>query len=341
MKIPQVEKLLRQETAVVVGCTEPAAIAYATQAARKHRKKPLDLNDFTLRLSVSPEVRRNADTAVVPGLGRRGVRAAAVAGLLSSSSGFNPFADLHPETGQDLFRRRKWLVVETARRGGIYIRAEISGGDESVTAEISGRHDHLTRITRDGEVIHSAAPMAESPLTGLEEIGRLAGRRDKRLESLALDFIRRQVRGDASQGLATELAGLVRSRMVGEPLGVLTFTGSGNQGMFLGVPLRWLWESQGDDALPAAVFALLAQIHLSRIRKRISDDCGLAIKAAPALAGGIAFGQGLSPTGIARVMRNVRRRLEDIDCKGAMPGCGAKAIRCLRAVIEETGVKLS
>lgn len=35
MRISDAEKLLRAETAVVVGCTEPAAIAFAVQAARR------------------------------------------------------------------------------------------------------------------------------------------------------------------------------------------------------------------------------------------------------------------------------------------------------------------
>lgn len=337
MKSSRAEELLKREIAVVVGCTEPAAIAYAVQAARKSRKKPLDPGEFSLRLSLSPEVRRNASTAVVPVVGKKGVRAAAAVGLVSSASGFNPFAGLRPGAARSLLRRRKWLAVETSRRRGIYIRAELSGGGETTAATIAFRHDHLARVSRNGRVIRSAARPAPPRLAGLEEIVRLAARRDERLEELARDFILGQVRGDHSRGPAAELAGLVRARMLGEPLPVLTLTGSGNQGMFLGVPLRRLYESRGDEVLPAAVFALLTQVYLSRLEKRISGDCGLAVKAAPALAAGLAFGRGYSPARIARVMDNVRRRLGEIGCPGALPSCGRKAVRCLEAVSAETG----
>lgn len=322
---------------MVVGCTEPAAIAYAVQAARKNRRSPLDPDDFRLRLLVSPEVRRNASTAVVPGIGKRGVRAAAAAGLLAAAAEFNPFAELRPDSAAGLLRRSKWIEIETSRRGGVYIRADLAGGGETVTAVISGRHDRVAKVLRDGKTIFQAPPIEPPPFSSLAEIHRIASRGDRRLEKFARSFTERQVRGDPARSLEEELAGLVRGRMRGDPLPVLTFTGSGNQGMFLGVPLRRLYESRGDCFLPGAVFALLAQVHLSRVRKRISNDCGLAVKAAPALAGGIAFARGLSPAAVGRVMGGVARRLEGIDCRGALPGCGAKAVRCLRAVAAETG----
>ncbi len=337
MRISDAEKLLRAETARVVGCTEPAAIAFAVQAARRQLKGPIDPATVRLRLSVSPEVRRNASTAVVPGIGRRGVRAAAAAGLLSRAEGFNPFAGLRLSPSHPLLRRSGWLLVSTARRRGIFIRAEIATPSGRAAAVVAGRHDRVVSVSRGGEAVFRAARPELPRLRGLAEIAGIARRRDPRLESFARDFLRRQVRGDPSRGLVDELAGLVVDRMNGRPLPVLTFTGSGNQGMFLGVPLRDLYRRRGEEALPAVVFSLLAQVHLCRVRKRISDECGLAVKAAPALAAGLAYARGRSLAEIKRVMERVRRRLENMDCRGALPSCGGKAAHALRVAGEEAG----
>lgn len=339
MKTAGVEKLLKEETAVVVGCTEPAAIAFAVQAARRRLKGSLDLSAVRLELSLSPEVRRNASTAVVPVIGRRGVRAAAVAGLLATAPGFNPFAGLRLSPAHPLLRRSGWLTVASARKRGIFIRAVLITPEERVTAVVAGRHDLIAHVSRNGKTIFRSSRRQRPRLKGMEEIDRIAGRRDHRLESFARDFVRRQVRGDHSRGLAAELAGLVAARMSGAPLPVLTFTGSGNQGMFLGVPLRDLYRERGAEAIPALVFALLAQIHLCRVRKRISNECGLAAKAAPALAAGLAYARGKSLAEITRVMENVRRRLKDMDCRGALPSCGGKAKRALRVAREEVGIE--
>ena len=80
------------------------------------------------------------------------------------------------------------------------------------------------------------------------------------------------------------------------------------------------------------VFALLAQIHLSAKHDRLSDKCGLATKAGPALAAGLAFARGAGPADIRRIFREFPARLADLTCEGAEPACGRKARRAFRAV---------
>ena len=72
--------------------------------------------------------------------------------------------------------------------------------------------------------------------------------------------------------------------MTGYTHPVMTITGSGNQGIFIGLPYQRLHARHGDRNHPAVVFSLLAQIHLSARHQRLSSTCGLATKAAPALA---------------------------------------------------------
>ena len=92
----------------------------------------------------------------------------------------------------------------------------------------------------------------------------------------------------------------------------MTIAGSGNQGIFLGLPYRKLYADQGNAILPAVVFSLLAQVHLSAKYDRLSKDCRLATKAAPALAAGLAFARGAGPVEIRRIFRGIPTRLSGL-----------------------------
>lgn len=337
VKLKNVENLLRGEITEVVGCTEPAAIAYAVQRAKRHLAGRCNLKDIRVELTLSPEVLRNASTAVVPVIGKRGIKAAVVAGLLSTASGFNPFANLKAPQAHPLLTHRSWLSVVPSKRRGIYIFAALMTPEEQVTVEVRGRHDFIVHITHNGKTLSRTRRRPVPALQGMREIAAIVARRDRRLESLARDFIVRQVQGDPSQALPGRVAALVGARMRGQPLPVLTITGSGNQGIFLALPLFDLYKSQGRRVLPAVLFALLTQIYLSQIRRRISTGCGLESKAAPALAAGLAYAQGKEMRQIMRVMRIARERAGAIACHGARPSCGTKAAHILKCVLAALG----
>lgn len=156
--------------------------------------------------------------------------------------------------------------------------------------------------------------------------------RRRTLEALARDFITRQVPAEKGYSLETQIARRVTGRMTGYTHPVMTITGSGNQGIFIGLPYQRLHARHGDRILPAVVFSLLAQIHLSARHQRLSSTCGLATKAAPALAAGLAYARGATPAEIERLFRAIPARLKALTCEGAEPACGDKARRAYRAV---------
>ena len=333
MKSESVEKLLRAEIAEVVGCTEPAAIAYAVQCAKRYLKMPFKPDTVRVILRLSPEVLRNASTAVVPVINRKGIKAAVTAGLLSTSTDFNLFASLKVPPAHPLLTRRSWLSVVPSMKHGIYIRALLITPGETVTVTVKGRHDSITAITRNGGSVYRKSRQRIPRLKGLKEIATVVKRRTTRLESIAGDFIMNQVKGDPGEPHSDSVAGLITKRMSGQPIPVVTITGSGNQGIFLGVPLCALYRKLGRRALPAVLFSLLTQIYLSQIRKRISDTCGLATKSAPSLAAGLAYARGENITAIRRSMTTVYERLKKMPCHGAKPSCGFKASHSLRCVL--------
>lgn len=338
MKTAAVEQLLREEIAEVVGCTEPGAIAHAVCCARRYLVETPDTRSLIVMLRLSPEILRNASTAVVPGINRKGIKAAVVAGFLSRAEGFNPFSDHALPHSHPLLTRRSWLTIVPAKQHGIFLRARISIPGENVTVAINGRHHHVACVKRNGKILYKAPYLRLPQLKGLEEIKRIASRRNPRLESLARDFINRQVKGDSSLPMPERVAALVKDRMKGAPLPVMTITGSGNQGIFLALPLREWYEREGDQVLPAVLFALLTQIHVTRLRKRISAECGLATKAAPALAAGLLYARGKTLPAIRRAMRVVSSSMGSIPCHGAEPACGRKATRVMNVLQEQLSI---
>lgn len=333
MKSADLERLFRAEIAEVVGCTEPAAIAYAVQYAKRYLKRSFKPDTVRVMLRLSPEVLRNASTAVVPVINRKGIKAAVTAGLLSSSTDFNLFASLKVPRAHPLFTRRSWLSVVPSGKHGIYIRAMLMTPGETVTVTVKGRHDSIAAITRNGRIVYRKSRQRIPRMKGLKEIAAIVKKRDNRLESIARKFIMNQVKGDPGKPLSDSVAGLITQRMSGQSIPAVTITGSGNQGIFLGVPLCALYRKLGRRALPAILFSLLTQIYVSQIRKRISDKCGLATKSAPALAAGLAYVQGKNIQAIMHSMITVYERLKKMPCHGAKPSCGFKASHALRCVL--------
>lgn len=329
----EIRSLLRSEIVEVTGCTEPASVAFAFLRARRHLKGPFDPRRVKAQLYASPEVLRNASTAVVPFLNRRGLRTVVAAGLSSSADQFNLFPGIDRRITRVLLGRRSWLKVERlAQHQGIYVKAVLFTPTESVSVVIQGRHDEVRAISHNGKTVFRSPPHRQQWMSVLE-IMKAVTKRDRPLEEVAREFIVRQVRGDPAQPLPERIAALIRARMCGAGSPVMTVTGSGNHGILLGVPFYELYRKHGRRILPAAVFSLLAVIHMTGKRSRISADCGLATKAAPALAAGLALAQGANLAQITRLMRSVSQTLRNLKCSGAWASCGSKAGQVLGVVL--------
>ena len=321
-------RLLSTEIVQVVGCTEPVAIGYALRTLVRHLPFPPTPDNLSLtRLYISKDTYRNASTAVVPHLKVRGIAAAAAAGLASRANDFNVFADFDLKLARQFLKLKTHIRAIPVRRRGLFILAQFVELDTGII--LRGRHDHVEKLVVFGKDITPREKLLPPP-PKLDEIIALARARDPKLEALARNFILRQVPAENGFSLETQIARRVAGRMSGFSHPVMTITGSGNQGIFLGLPYRKLYTEQGDAILPAVVFSLLAQVYLSAKNDRLSADCGLATKAAPALAAGLAFARGAGPAEIQRIFREIPARLAGLTCEGAEPACGRKARRAFQ-----------
>ena len=322
-------RLLQSEIVQVVGCTEPAAIGYALRTLARHLPQRPTPAAFRAELRLSSDTFRNASTAVVPRLKTRGILAAAAAGLASRADGLNVFADFDLRRARAFLQNPAWLNVVPVRRRGLFVHAQLPGLRTGVT--LAGRHDRIEKLVVFGRDRTPREKPLPPPPT-LADMFKLARTRDPQLEALARDFLLRQVPAENGFSPESQIARRVAGRMAGYVHPVMTLTGSGNQGIFIGLPFRRLYAEQGDAILPAVVFALLAQVHLSAQHDRLSEKCGRATQAGPALASGLAFADGASPADIRRIFRDFPARLADLTCEGAEPACGQKARRAYRAI---------
>ena len=322
-------RLLKSEIVQVVGCTEPAAVAYAFRTLVRQLPRKPDPRSFRAELRLSQDAFRNASTAVVPRLKTVGILAAAAAGLASCADDFNALAAFDLRRARAFMKNPVWLKIVPVRRRGLFVHAQLPGLRTGVT--LAGRHDRIDQLVVYGKDRTPREKPLPPPPT-LAEIFKLARQRDPQLEALARDFLLRQVPAEKGFSLETQIARRVAGRMSGYAHPVMTLTGSGNQGIFIGLPYRRLYAEQGDDLLPAVVFSLLAQVFLSAQKDRLSADCGLATKAGPALAAGLAFARGAAPAEIRRIFRDVPAQLAGLTCEGAEPACGRKARCAFRAV---------
>lgn len=322
-------RLLQGEIVQVVGCTEPAAVGYALRTLARHLPQRPTPAAFRAELRLSQDTFRNASTAVVPHLKTHGILAAAAAGLASRTDDFNVFADFDLRRARAFLKNPAWLKIIPVRRRGLFVHAQLPGLRTGIT--LAGRHDRIEKLVVFGaDRTPREKPLPPAPT--LADIFKLARARAPKLEALARDFLLRQVPAEKGFPLETQIARRVAGRMSGYAHPVLTLTGSGNQGIFIGLPFRRLYAEQGETILPAVVFALLAQVHLSAKHARLSADCGLATKAGPALAAGLAFARGAAPADVRRIFRDVPARLPDLTCEGAEPACGRKAKRVFRSI---------
>lgn len=142
-------RLLQAEIVQVVGCTEPAAIAYALRTLVRHTQAPPSPETFRAELRISVDARRNATTAVVPRLKQPGIHAAAAAGLASRADDFNVFSDFDLPLARAFLKKENWLTIIPVRRRGLWVHAQLPGQRTGIT--LSGRHDHIERLVIYGE----------------------------------------------------------------------------------------------------------------------------------------------------------------------------------------------
>jgi len=330
---------VKNEIIEVVGCTEPSAIAYAFAKIAEYHKTPITPENIKATLYLSSDVYRNASTAGIPHLNEKGILPAVAMGIFSKNPQLNVFAGSDRKqigNAKKLLKKKKFLrVISSKKKCGVFIKAQLFSGGAVSEIIIEQRHDFVKEIKVNGKRIFHAKIPGVYKIKGLEEIYEITKSRNKDLEKIAKEVMSANGKAAEKPGfdsIADTIYYMIKQRMNGEAAGIITVAGSGNHGIFLSIPFYYLHKKYGDKILPAFVFSILTLIYFAQRRGRLTNLCGLAGKAAPALLAGLLYLKEKKLDEIIKHVELARKSTNGLLCEGAEEICGYKAFLCFENI---------
>ena len=359
-------KILHSELIPAMGCTEPIAVAFAAAKARN----VLGCMPETIIAICSGNIIKNVKSVIVPNSGgQRGIEAAAVLGAVAGKSdlGLQVISQVTPEQSAEAkILLSKGMCTCKLAEGvdNLYIHIIASAGANSAEVEIRTKHDHISRIIKNGTVL------LESPDIQTEVSGDKSQLNVKDILDFANtveleDFqtvLEMQIKCNSAiseEGLTNTWGAAVGqtiledegsstlqkaraaaaagsdARMNGCALPVVINSGSGNQGITCCMPIVVYAKELGsshEQLLRALTLANLVAIHQKRYIGNLSAYCG-AVSAATGAACGIAYLQGADYDLIGTTIINSIGTTGGIICDGAKSSCAAKISAAVEAAV--------
>lgn len=359
-------KILRSELIPAMGCTEPIAVAFAAAKARE----VLGCLPEKMVARCSGNIIKNVKSVVVPNSGgERGIEAAAVLGASAGRADLG--LQVISQVTQEEIDRAKALLAQgictcQLEEGvdNLYILITVEAGDQSASVEVSTKHDHISKIVKNGAVLLEE-PGVQTAVSGdksqlnLKDILEFANTVE--LEDVR-DVLETQIKYNSAisqEGLTNDWGASVGksvlesegnstlqraraaaaagsdARMNGCALPVVINSGSGNQGITCCMPIlvyaRELGSSR-EQLLRALTLANLVAVHQKRYIGNLSAYCG-AVSAATGAACGIAYLQGADYDVIGSTIINSIGTTGGIICDGAKSSCAAKISAAVEAAV--------
>lgn len=150
----QIISLMRSQLRPAVGCTEPAAAAYAAAVSAR----TLGVEPERITVAVSRNILKNAMGVGIPGTDMVGLPIAVALGALYGDADAS-LAVLHRVRPEDVLRANTMIdegrveicLSETEQK--LYIDVLTEGEGHTARAVIEHAHTHITRIERDGRCV--------------------------------------------------------------------------------------------------------------------------------------------------------------------------------------------
>lgn len=359
--------ILRGELLLAMGCTEPIAIAYAAAKARA----VLGIRPERVKVFCSGNIVKNVKGVIVPNSGgMKGIDAAAVLGIVGGKEDhvlevLNRVSEQEIEETKTLVRSKYCDCNLVEGEESLYIRVEVEAGDERALVEIKNKHDHISKIEKNGHLIFSqddlvAKAAADKSKLNLKDILEFA---DTVLPEDVKEMLDLQIQYNSAisrEGLKhpwgakvgqtllekygdkdvdnrakAAVAAGSDARMSGCALPVVINSGSGNQGITVSLPVMEYAKELGSSEAQlyrALTAANLIAIHQKRFIGNLSAYCG-AVSAGCAAACGIGYLEGAGYQVIANTIINTLASIGGMVCDGAKPSCAAKIAGAVEAGI--------
>ena len=359
-------KILHSELIPAMGCTEPIAVAFAAAKARN----VLGCMPETIIAICSGNIIKNVKSVIVPNSGgQRGIEAAAVLGAVAGKSdlGLQVISQVTPEQSAEAkILLSKGMCTCKLAEGvdNLYIHIIASAGANSAEVEIRTKHDHISRIIKNGTVLLES-PDIQTEVSGdksqlnvkdildfantveLEDVQTVLEMQIKCNSAISEEGLTNTwgaavgqtiLEDEGSSTLQKARAAAAAgsdARMNGCALPVVINSGSGNKGITCCMPIVVYAKELGsshEQLLRALTLANLVAIHQKRYIGNLSAYCG-AVSAATGAACGIAYLQGADYDLIGTTIINSIGTTGGIICDGAKSSCAAKISAAVEAAV--------
>ena len=357
--------ILKAELLPALGCTEPIAVAFAAAKARAVLGKQPE----RIEMYCSGNIIKNVKGVVVPNSGgQMGIDVAAVLGVVGGRE------DLELEVVNSVTEEQIEKTRELVKAGicdchlvegeeNLYIRAEVFAGEDSAVVEVKTKHNHISRIEKNGEILFAQDDIETSSqgdksqlnlkdiyefanTVDLEDVRPIMERQLNYNKAISEEGLKNpwgscvgqtllEVNGTSDWRVRAKAAAAAGSdaRMSGCAMPVVINSGSGNQGITVSMPiLEYANEVKCSEEklLRALTLANLLSLHQKRYIGNLSAYCG-ATSAGCSAACGIAYIDDASLEVIGHTIINAISTIGGMVCDGAKSSCAAKIASAVEA----------
>ena len=352
-------KLLAEELLPAMGCTEPAALAFAAAKARE----VLGTLPERVLVEVSGNIVKNVKSVVVPNTGGlKGIKAAVAAGIVlgDAEKKLEVIAGIHPDQIHLIREFLDKVPVETKMSDTdrvLEIIITVHTSSSWARLRIINSHTNIVSVEKDGALLFKKeeektdrnidagkieldvpAIVEFADTVDIEDVRSLIEKQIECNSAIAAEGFRGDYGANIGKLLLKKHCGDVRvrakaaaaagsdARMSGCELPVIILSGSGNQGLTASLPViefaSGLNKSR-EELIRALVLSDLLTIHLKTGIGRLSAYCGVVCAGAAAGAA-IAYLQGGKIKEVSQTLVNALAITSGIICDGAKASCAAK-----------------
>jgi len=350
------------EVKPALGCTEPGAVALAAASAAKYMKKEPE----KIHLELSGNIYKNGANVGVPGTnGGTGNPLASVLGVLAGDpeKGLKALEDI---TMDDVVKAQTFVDASSVTQEvaidvpNVYARVTLDAGDEKTVAVLSGRHDNVVEVSRNGEVVYSG----ESAVGGKKKSGHIARLKDQNMASLwelasgisdevaeyllegsamnleiaghgleepwglGVGYYINKINGDDLLYKIKAYAGAAAdARMGGGPWPVMSSAGSGNHGITAILPPTLYAKAHGKSERELAEALALSHLVTRYIKVYtglLTPICGCAVAAGAGATAAITKLAGGTPKQAEVAVAGLMASLMGMTCDGGKGSCAFK-----------------
>ena len=365
-------EILKRETVIALGCTEPVACALATAKC----KEVLGGLPDRMELWVSGNIFKNGMGVGIPGTGMVGLPIAAALGAICGHTAYGLEVLKEVNDGDNLARAKELMkrVVVSVKADApdkLYLEAIACKGEDRVRVVIIHAHTNISYVEKDGEILEQRTYEEDSLHNKADYTGLTVKRIWDFIQSVDAKEIEFILKG-AEMNKAISMEGLEKAyglqigrtlkesidkgllgddllnvalirataasdaRMDGCPKPVMTNSGSGNQGITVYLPVIVTAEklgSSGEQLIRALALSNLIAGLIHSYVGHLSALCGILI-AATGASSAITYLMGGSYEQVVNTIKTMCSNLTGMMCDGAKQGCALKVYSGVSAAIQ-------